>query len=402
VQATLSRPDVWSLHRLRGVDNALQRAQKLMAQWDEELRRELPADAEIFDAHTHLGTDIDGMVGIYDDLVRGMDKYGLSRCFVFCLDEPDRHPGFRAGNDRTLAFAARSGGRLIPFARLDLSEDPIGEAVRCLDLGARGIKLHPRAQKFLLNDERLSPIFALAAERAVPILIHGGRGLPPIADDLGRVVDRYPEAQLIVAHAGIADLAALAERLGGKAGVFFDTSVWSPVDLLGLYRLVGPEQVLYASDYPYGQQPASLLIALRTARLAQLTEVEVRGVLGANANGIAAGKPPLEPSAPKGVDTLQQPMAFARIHQYLSMATPLLWTRQPDRVGVLGLALNACNDRSNGQRDELEQIRELLTAAQDMWRALPEEGDEKDRMAHTRATFRLIHLADIVAVTTPA
>jgi predicted TIM-barrel fold metal-dependent hydrolase len=384
------------------VDDALQRAQRLMAQWDEELRGELPQDAEIFDAHTHLGTDIDGMVGVYDDLIRGMDKYGISRAFMFCLDEPDRHPSFRAGNDRTLAFAERSGGRLIPFVRLDLSEDPIGEATRCLDLGARGIKLHPRAQKFLLNDERLAPIFELAAERNVPILIHGGRGLPPIADDLARVVDRYPQARLIVAHAGIADLAALADRLCGKAGVFFDTSVWSPLDLLGLYRLVGPEQVVYASDYPYGQQPASLLIALRTARLAQLTEAEVRGVLAGNANRIAAGKPPLEPSAPKGIETFQQPMALARIHQYLSMATPLLWTRQPDRVGVLGLALNACDDRSNGHRDELEQIRELLLAAQDMWRALPEEGDEKDRMAHTRATFRLIHLADIVAVTTPA
>ena len=342
------------------------------------------------------------MVGVYDDLIRGMDKYGISRCFMFCLDEPDRHPGFRAGNDRTLAFAERSEGRLIPFVRLDLSEDPIGEAKRCLDRGARGIKLHPRAQKFLLDDERLSPIFELAAERKVPVLIHGGRGLPPIADDLGRVVDRYPEAQLIVAHAGIADLAALADRLGGKAGVFFDTSVWSPLDLLGLYRLVGPEQVVYASDYPYGQQPASLLIALRTARLAQLTEDEVRGVLAANANGIAAGEPPREPSAPKGTDIFQQPMALARIHQYLSMATPLLWTRQPDRVGVLGLALNACDDRSNGHREELEQIRELLTAAREMWRVLPEEGDEKDRIAHTRATFRLIHLADIVAVTTPA
>jgi len=384
------------------VDDPLQRAQKLMAEWDDELRRELPEGAEIFDAHTHLGTDIDGMVGIYDDLIRGMDKYGISRCFMFCLDEPDRHPGFRAGNDRTLAFANRSGDRLIPFVRLDLSEDPIDEARRCLDLGARGIKLHPRAQKFLLNDERLSPIFALAAERSVPVLIHGGRGLPPIADDLGRVVDRYPKAQLIVAHAGIADLAALADRLGGKAGVFFDTSVWSPLDLLGLYRLVGPEQVVYASDYPYGQQPASLLIALRTARLAQLTEEEVRGVLAENANRIAAGEPALAPSAPKGIDTFQQPMSLARIHQYLSMATPLLWTRQPDRVGVLGLALNACDDRSNGQRDELEQIRELLLAAQEMWRALPEEGDEQDRMAHTRATFRLIHLADIVAVTTPA
>jgi len=373
-----------------------------MAEWDEELRGELPQGADIFDAHTHLGTDIDGMVGIYDDLERGMDKYGISRCFMFCLDEPDRHPGFRAGNDRTLAFAARSGGRMIPFVRLDLTEDPIGEAKRCIDLGARGIKLHPRAQKFLLNDERLSPIFELAAERQVPILIHGGRGLPPIADDLARVVDRYPQAQLIVAHAGIADLAALADRLGGKAGVFFDTSVWSPLDLLGLYRLVGPEQVVYASDYPYGQQPASLLIALRTARLAQLDEGEVRGVLCGNANRIVDGERPLEPSAPKGLDTFQQPIALARIHQYLSMATPLLWTRQQDTVGVLGLALNACDDRSNGHRDELEQIRQLLMTARELWRTLPEEGDEKDRMAHARATFRLIHLADIVAVTTPA
>jgi hypothetical protein len=321
---------------------------------------------------------------------------------MFCLDEPDRHPEFRTGNDRTLEFAARSNGRLIPFVRLDLTEDPISEAIRALDAGARGIKLHPHAQKFLLNDERLSPIFELAADRKVPILIHGGRGLPPIADDLARLVDRFPAAQLIVAHAGIADLAAFADRLGGKAGEFFDTSVWSPLDLLGLYRLVGPEQVVYASDYPYGQQPSSLLIALRTARLAQLDEGEVRGVLAGNANRIADGEPPLEPSPPKGVDTFRQPMTFARIHQYLSMATPLLWTRQQDRIGVLGLALNACDDRSNGHRDELDQIRELLTAAQQLWLTLPEEGDERDRMAHTRRTFRLIHLADIVAVTTPA
>ena len=384
------------------MDDPRERAQELLVQWDDELRRELPDGADIFDAHTHLGTDIDGMVGIYADLIRGMEKYGISRCFMFCLDEPDRHPAFRAGNDRTLAYAERSDGKLIPFVRLDLSEDPIAEATRCLDLGSKGIKLHPRAQKFLLNDERLSPIFELAADRKVPILIHGGRGLPPIADDLARMVERYPQAQLIVAHAGIADLASLADRLGGKAGVFFDTSVWSPLDLLGLYRLVGPEQVVYASDYPYGQQPASLLTSLRTARLGGLSDEQVRDVLAGNAHRIAAGEPPREPSAPKGTDTFSQPMSFARIHQYLSMATPLLWTRQPDRVGVLGLALNATQDRTNGHREELDEIRELLLAARDMWRALPEEGDEKDAREHIRATFRLIHLADIVAVTTPA
>src|SRR5213596_4027073 len=218
-----------------------------------------------------------------------MGSHAISRAFTFCMDEPDRHPAFRAPNDRTLEHARRSEGRLIPFVRLDLGEDPIGEAIRCLDGGARGIKLHPRAQRFLLNDERLAPVFELSAERRVPILIHGGRGLPPIADHLHRLVEAYPEAQLIIAHAGIADLAGLAKHFAGKAGVFFDTSAWSPIDLLDFYRQISPEQVLYASDYPYGQQPSALLIALRTAKVAGLDEEQLRNMLAGNAQRIAAG-----------------------------------------------------------------------------------------------------------------
>jgi uncharacterized protein len=383
------------------MDEALQRAQDLVAEWDEELRRVLPGDppTPIFDAHLHLGNDIDGMVGEFDDLLRVMDRYGVSRAFVFCMDEPDRHPAFRGPNDRTLEYAERSEGRLIPFARLDLGENPIEEAGRCLDRGARGIKLHPRAQRFLLNDERLAPVFALAAERRVPILIHAGRGLPPIAGDLAGLVEAYPEAQLILAHAGIADLAALMEHFAGKAGVFFDTSAWSPIDLLDFYRQVSPEQVLYASDYPYGQQPSSLLIALRTARVAGLTDDQIRGLLAGNANRIADGEPPLEPTAAKGSDTFTQPMVLARIHQYLSMAAPLLWTRQADTIGVLGLALNATEERNGYALEEVARIRELLLCARDLWRVVPEIEDEKDKTRAVRQTFRLIHLADIVAVT---
>ena len=383
------------------MEDALARARELLALYDEELRRELPAAADIFDAHVHLGDDIDGMAGRYDELLGIADAYGISRFFVFCLDEPDRHPAFRAANDRTLASAARSGGRLIPFVRLDLSEEPIAEAVRCLDRGARGIKLHPRAQRFMLNDERLAPVFELAAERKVPILIHGGRGLPPIADHLRRLVDRYEDAQLIIAHAGIADLANLAGCFAGRAGVFFDTSVWSPIDLLDFFRQVPPEQVLYASDYPYGRQPQSLLIALKTAKRAGLNDAELRNMLAGNANRIANGEPPLEPTSPRGTDTFAQPLALARIHQYLSMATPLLWTRQPDTVGVLGLALNACEER-NGHAAELDRIRELLLAARELWRALPEADGDRERMQTARTAFSLVHIADILSVTARA
>ncbi len=383
------------------MEDALQQAQQLIALYDDELQRELPEEVEIFDAHVHLGDDIDGMSGRYDELMEVLDSYGIAHCFMFCMDEPDRHPAFRAANDRTLAYSERSGGRLIPFVRLDLAEEPVQEATRCLDLGARGIKLHPRAQGFLLNDARLAPIFALAAERRVPILIHGGRGLPPIASHLARLVERYPEAQLIIAHAGIADLANLAACFAGKAGVFFDTSVWSAVDLLDFYRQIPPEQILYASDYPYGRLPNSLLICLRTARTAGFAEDQVRELLAGNANRIAAGEPPREPTQPTGEEMLAQPMVYARIHQYLSMATPLLWTRQADTIGVLGLALNACEER-DGRPEELERIRELLVTARELWRGLPEAETEPDRIEAVRATFRLIHLADILSVTPDA
>jgi predicted TIM-barrel fold metal-dependent hydrolase len=368
-----------------------------MDRYDAEVRGLIPAGADIFDAHLHLGHDIDGMVGDYDQLEENMAKYGVSRAFMFCLDEPDRHPAFSAANDRTLAFAERSGGRLIPFVRLDLDESPIEEARRCLDAGARGIKLHPRAQKFTAADERLAPVFEIAAERRVPILIHGGRGLPPIADGLRRLVDRYPGATLIIAHAGIADLAALASCMAGRKGVLFDTSTWSPIDLFDFYRLIPPEQVVYASDYPYGQQPNSLWSALKTTRFVGYSDDQVRAMLAGTANALADGKELPQPTTPLGKDTLSQSMQLARIHQYLSMATPLLWMRQPDTIGVLGLAINTCAER-NGRVEAIEQIEELLVAARDLWAEIPSlaETDQRDAV---RLTHRLIHMADIEAVT---
>jgi predicted TIM-barrel fold metal-dependent hydrolase len=378
--------------------DAIERAQALLDEYAALVLRELPEGVEVFDVHTHLGNDIDGMVGDLDELLDVQRRAGISGSFVFCLDEPDRHPAFSAANDRTLACATRSEGALIPFVRLDLNEGPVEEAVRCLDAGARGIKLHPRAQGFLPDDPRLAPVFALAAEREVPILIHGGRGLPPIADSLARLVERY-EPTLIIAHAGIVDLAALAHHFCGRAGVFFDTSVWSPLDLLDLYRLVSPEQVLYASDYPYGRQPNSLLMAIRTARASGLDDAQLRSVLSVGGQRIADGEPPLPLSPPRGRDEVAQPITFARIHQYLSMAATLLWTRQQDTIGLLGLALNACDERVNGRREPTEQIRELLLATRDLWSLAGETEDDALRTRGNRGAFRLLHLANILAVT---
>jgi hypothetical protein len=235
----------------------------------------------------------------------------------------------------------------------------------------------------------------------VPILIHGGRGLPPIAAGLRSLVERYPEATLIIAHAGIADLAALAGCMAGRRGVLFDTSTWSPVDLLDFFRLVPPEQVVYASDFPYGQQPSSLLMSVKTARAAGYSDDQLRALLAGTANALADGRPLPEPTRPVGPDTFAQPMQLVRIHQYLSMTTPLLWMRQPDTIGLLGLAINTCAER-DGRVESVDAIRELLEAARDLWTTLPEIEDERERWQANRFVYRLIHIADVEAVTSAA
>ena len=50
-------------------------------------------------------------------------------------------------------------------------------------------------------------------------------------------------------------------------------------------------------------------------------------------------------------------------------------------------------------REELGQIRELLEAARDLWRTLPESEDDSERRLVARTAVRLIQIADTVAVT---
>src|SRR5262249_39293120 len=159
-----------------------------------------------------------------------------------------------------------------------------------------------------------------------------------------------------------------------------------------------PEQIVYASDYPYGQQPGSLLLLLRVAQTIGLDEPQIRDIFAGNANRIADGEDPLEPSQPQGIETLAQPPAQARIHQYLSMAPPVLFTRQQDGFGALGLALNATEEPNGYHREELDEIRELLLAARELWATLPDAADE-DKRAVVRTAVRLIQIADTVAVT---
>jgi uncharacterized protein len=340
----------------------IERAEELLAAQAGDVASLLPDGCRPFDAHTHLGLDEDGHTLSVAQHLALMDEAGVCGANVFALNEPDREPAYRAPNDRVLKWAAEAPDRLFPFVRLSLDEDPLGEAERCLDLGARGIKLHPRAQAFRVNNPKLEAVFALAHERRLPVLIHAGRGLPPgMPLELGHVAERHPDASLILAHAAIVAQAGIGKLARSVENIFFDSSTWTPLDQLNLLSLVPPEQILWASDIPYGEPLAALNVFARSARVSGAGDDLLRGMLRDNALGLLDGRRPESRSAPLADQEFRSSYARIRATMYMAGATSLLWLGMPEHVGYLGLAEAALHEEG------LDRQAELVRCARAVW-----------------------------------
>jgi hypothetical protein len=330
-----------------------------------EARRLRPAEGEVIDAHTHLGLDEDGRSLTLEQLLSLLDDAGARRACVFPLHDPERRPAYRLPNDRVLEWASESDGRLTPFCRLDPSEDPLAEGERCLGIGARGIKLHPRAQDFDFDGSEMDDVFKLAEAASVPILIHAGRGLPPLAEGLVNLALRHPGAVLILAHGAICDQGILTSRLADHPGVLYDISCFFPLDVIELLARVPVERIVFASDPPYGQPATSLYMALRVARQAGLDEPATRGLLGGTMAALLDGEGLPPPGEPRRGPSITLSGRLARVYGYASLVGPALFTGVLDQArAMLSMAIAACRDPEPGSDGEaLELIGAALIAA---------------------------------------
>lgn len=357
-----------------------------------EIAERRPAGAEVVEAHAHLGRDEDGRSLDPATLAQWLDQADAGRAVVFPLHDPERSPAYRVPNDRVLAWAEESDGRFLPFCRLDPSDEPLAEGARCLERGARGIKLHPRAQSFGFADGVADGIFALAEQAQVPILIHAGRGMPPIADGLVDLALRHPSVVLILAHAGIADQGVFAARLADHPGVLYDTSCFSALDVLALFARVPPQRIVFASDPPYGRPFGALYLVLRAAAATGLDAATTSLVVGGTIARLLAGEslPPTTPPARN--DVLELSSRLGRIVAYASIAFGMLMAAGPEKaLDALDLIAAASRDPEPGPVGAaLERIH---SAAQDASR-LARLGPEWAWPA-----FGLVHMSMSLAAT---
>jgi predicted TIM-barrel fold metal-dependent hydrolase len=263
----------------------------ILEPWFEALMQQAGRPA-LFDAHTHIGqNDPDTFRQTPEELLAALARAD-ARALVFPMHEPD---GYGAANDAALEAAAASDGRLTALCRVQPRADgALAEARRCMDAGAAGIKLHPRAEAFGMEEPVVRDLMALAHERRAVVLMHAGRGIPALGANTIRYSEEFPDARLILAHCAISDLAWLARELPSHPNVYVDTSWWHPADILGVFCLVPPGQVLWASDSPYGRPLGSAVQTLRCALEAGLTHEQIAGVFGGQLERLVTQADPLD------------------------------------------------------------------------------------------------------------
>jgi GNAT superfamily N-acetyltransferase len=364
----------------------------------EELAGLRPLDGSVIDAHTHLGADEDGQTLSPEALIGFLDQAAPgARACAFAFHDPDRSPGYRRPNDRVLAWAADSDGRILPYCRLDPADGPVREAQRCLARGARGIKLHPRAQAFGFGDAAAEAIFAVARDAGVPILVHAGRGMPRM-DSLAELAMRFPDVTLVLAHTALADQGMFAHRLADHPNVLYDTACFSPLDVVELFARVPAERIVFASDVPYGRPVGGLYAAMRVAELAGLDASEralvAGGTMAAALDGGAL--PPIEPPRLDTVRPVNGTLQRAATYLMMGFAAAVSGGERPDVTRTapwIAHARSVCRDPDPGPAGSaLGRIDAALSTAERLLTYPP---------PLSLSAFGLLHGAAVIAATEP-
>lgn len=233
----------------------------------------------VVDAHCHVGIGHEYQQSP-DDLLREMDLYQVDRAVICPVDRCIAVDN-REGNDFVLDAARAHPMRFYAFATANpwYGERAVAELRRALGEGARGIKLHPPLQGFLLCDELVHPLIELAEERNVPVFFHTGTPAFAIPTQLAELALRYPKVNFIMGHMGSTDFKMEAAAAATQANnIYLDTSWILPELAARAVETVGPERVLFSSDSPL----STLEIEMRCRRATRLTDSARDQVMGGN------------------------------------------------------------------------------------------------------------------------
>jgi predicted TIM-barrel fold metal-dependent hydrolase len=197
-----------------------------------------------------------------EDLATRMKASSVSKCCVFSFYDV-------ADNDY-VARACRDRDDLVPFAFINPKEaGAAAELERRFQEGFRGLKLHPFAHGFHLNNFKIvDPLFERCEQYRAPIICHG------LADNpyntvyaFAEMADRFPRVNLVMAHGGFMWSRAEAVRASkARPNLFIETTCLLPAGIADGIEDIGAEKYIFGSDAPWGDFDVEILKIKKAAR----------------------------------------------------------------------------------------------------------------------------------------
>jgi predicted TIM-barrel fold metal-dependent hydrolase len=210
--------------------------------------------------------------------LESMDDLGVDMLVLHST--ANRPDSCRELNDRTAKLCQDYPDRIVGLAAVPLlyPQEAVREVDRSIDeLGLKGLKIYPRAQKVTLDQQSIRPILARAAELGVPVLTHctplpmaysGYHGQYVSIDNtagnlarlfFGGVFSEIPELKIIGAHLGAGMvfykdflLEVNADWARHFDNLYYDLSGYpfSEKMIKAAIDIVGEDHLLFGTDYP--------------------------------------------------------------------------------------------------------------------------------------------------------
>lgn len=209
------------------------------------------------DFEAYMPQEFDGAPYGRDGTLRTMDEAGIDFSVVFPGGLP---PDPRAINAELLT-ALKGQDRLLPGCLINPTLGPLAvdELRRCVDAGARSMKLMAAAHGYRLDGPAPDAVMAAAAELDLPVTIHSGSevsGCSPAY--IGTLAARHPQVTIIMDHMGYREWVGLAvQAAAANPRIFLGTTLIAAAEPITIKNIiqegrVGAGRIVFGSNAPSG------------------------------------------------------------------------------------------------------------------------------------------------------
>jgi uncharacterized protein len=236
----------------------------------------------IVDFHTHVDeAPAFGWIDPPEKVVALLDQAGIDSAVIMTYtDLPGLNP---AALEYIVEAAGRFPGRLVPFVRLNpnYTDQVPGLVRRAVELGVRGVKLHPTTTLAHPAGEATLALLRQCADLGLPALFHCGDDPYTTPQALGLAAAAVPGCAVVLAHMGgylhAEEAIGVAEAC---PNVYLETSAMPYPELIRTaVERVGADRVVFGSDGP-GCNPA---LELAKVRDLGLPAADTDKIIGGNA-----------------------------------------------------------------------------------------------------------------------